>query len=63
MEDFTQMDENRIYRPIETFGKVYMQADSWHTNARGYELIANALLEKIKHDEKVKRYIARFTFE
>src|SRR5262249_19009982 len=22
-----------VYRPIETFGRVYMQADSWHTNA------------------------------
>ncbi len=54
---------DRLYMPVETFGKVYMQADSWHTNARGYELIANALLEKIKHDEKVERYIARFTFE
>jgi lysophospholipase L1-like esterase len=39
--------------PVETFGEVYMQADSWHTNAYGYELIAKALLEKIKQDEKV----------
>ena len=59
----SERDENKIYLRIETFGKVYMQADSWHTNARGYELIANALLEKIKHDEKFKRYIASFTFE
>jgi lysophospholipase L1-like esterase len=55
----SQRGENKIYLPIETFGKVYMQADSWHTNARGYKLIASALLEKIKHDEKFKSYIPR----
>jgi lysophospholipase L1-like esterase len=38
-----------LYMPVESFGEVYMQADSWHTDARGYELIAKALLEKIKH--------------
>jgi len=44
---------SRLYMPVETFGEVYMQADSWHTNAYGYELIAKALLKKIKQDEKV----------
>lgn len=28
-----------------------MQADSWHTDAAGYELIAEALLETLKRDE------------
>jgi lysophospholipase L1-like esterase len=36
-----------VYLPIETFGQVYMQADDWHTNARGYELIARAVADAI----------------
>ncbi len=48
--------EDNIYRPIESFGKIYMQADGWHTNALGYELVAKALLEKLKEDARVKRY-------
>ena len=48
----------KVYRPIESFGKMYMQADGWHTNAAGYELIARAVLEKLKDDGKVKRYLA-----
>ncbi len=35
-----------------------MQADGWHTNAAGYELIASAILEELKDDGKVKRYLA-----
>src|SRR5207249_1563040 len=26
----------RHYRPIESFGKLYLQADAWHTDATGY---------------------------
>jgi lysophospholipase L1-like esterase len=48
-------DKKNIYLPIETFGKVYMQADSWHTNADGYELIAKALVNILKNDKKVLR--------
>jgi len=48
-----------IYRPIETFGTIYMQADGWHTNAEGYGLIANALLEALKADEKVRTYLTQ----
>ncbi len=55
-----QRGENKRYLPIETFGLVYMQADSWHTNARGYKLIAQALLEKLKKDEKLKRYLNKW---
>jgi hypothetical protein len=29
-----------MYLPVETFGKIYMQADNWHTDAQGYDLIA-----------------------
>jgi len=37
-----------VYLPIETFGEVYMQADDWHTNAAGYDLIARAVAEAIR---------------
>jgi lysophospholipase L1-like esterase len=36
-----------VYLPIETFGKVYMQADDWHTDASGYDLIASAVADAI----------------
>jgi len=36
-----------VYLPIETFGRVYMQADDWHTDASGYELIARAAADAI----------------
>jgi len=36
-----------VYLPIETFGRVYMQADDWHTDARGYELIARSVADAI----------------
>src|SRR5262249_17315733 len=38
-----------VYRPIETFGRVYMQADSWHTDAVGYDLIARAVLDAVRN--------------
>ena len=31
-----------VYLPIDTFGRIYMQADGWHTDAIGYDLIARA---------------------
>jgi lysophospholipase L1-like esterase len=36
-------DGRAVYLPIETFGRVYMQADDWHTDAVGYDLIARAV--------------------
>jgi lysophospholipase L1-like esterase len=51
--------EKKLYTPIESFGRVYMQADPWHTNAVGYDLIAKALLEVLKKDQKVKAYLTR----
>jgi len=47
----------KVYRPIESFGKIYMQGDPWHTNAAGYELIAKTLTEVLKKDQKVKAYL------
>jgi lysophospholipase L1-like esterase len=51
--------EDKIYRPIESFGTIHMQADGWHTNAAGYELIAKALLEKLKEDASVRSYLGQ----
>jgi lysophospholipase L1-like esterase len=52
-----------VFRPIESFGKMYMQADGWHTNAAGYELIAKAILKKLKKHERVKRYVVHRAYE
>jgi lysophospholipase L1-like esterase len=35
------------YLPIETFGRLYMQADDWHTDATGYDLIARAVADAV----------------
>ena len=52
-----QNGEATLYRPIESFGRIYMQADPWHTNVVGYELIAKALLDVLKENDKVKDYL------
>ncbi len=39
-----------VYRPIDSWGKIYMQADAWHTNAQGYALIAKAVFKRLKDD-------------
>ena len=49
----------RIYRPIETFGEIHMQADGWHTNSAGYNIIAEALLTALKENMKVKAYLTK----
>jgi len=36
-----------VYLPIETFGRLYMQADDWHTDAAGYDLIARAVVDAV----------------
>jgi hypothetical protein len=41
-------DGRPLYLPIETFGKIYMQADNWHTDAAGYDLIARAVLRALE---------------
>jgi lysophospholipase L1-like esterase len=40
-------DGETVYLPIETFGRLYMQADDWHTDAVGYDLIAQAVANAI----------------
>jgi len=37
-----------MYLPVETFGRLYMQADNWHTDAKGYDLIAQAVVNALK---------------
>jgi lysophospholipase L1-like esterase len=37
-----------VYLPIDTFGRVYMQADDWHTDAVGYDLIARAVSDHVR---------------
>jgi lysophospholipase L1-like esterase len=49
----------KVHRPIESFGKMYMQADGWHTNAAGYELIAKTLLENLKKHESLRGILNR----
>ncbi len=46
-----------IYAPVDSFGKIYMKADPAHPNAYGYELIANEVLDILKNNEKVKKYL------
>jgi hypothetical protein len=36
-----------VLLPIETFGRLYLQADNWHTDATGYDLIAHAVADAI----------------
>jgi hypothetical protein len=40
-------DGQPVYLPVETFGRVYMQGDDWHTDAAGYDLIAHAVAREI----------------
>lgn len=37
-----------MYLPVETFGRIYMQADNWHPDAAGYDLIARAVADALK---------------
>jgi lysophospholipase L1-like esterase len=43
-----QPDGGAMYLPIETFGRLYLQADNWHTDAIGYDLIARAVAQALK---------------
>lgn len=40
-------DGRPAYLPIETFGRVYMQGDHWHTDASGYDAIARAVAREV----------------
>jgi len=40
-------DGRAVYLPIETFGRVYMQGDDWHTDAVGYDAIGHAVARAV----------------
>jgi hypothetical protein len=42
------LDGRPVYLPVESFGRIYMQADNWHTDAVGYDLIARAVVDALK---------------
>ena len=41
-------DGRPVYLPVESFGRIYMQADNWHTDAVGYDLIARAVAAELR---------------
>jgi len=41
------VDGGPMYLPVESFGRVYMHADNWHTDAHGYDLIARAVVDAL----------------
>jgi lysophospholipase L1-like esterase len=43
------IEDAPVYLPVETFGRVYMQADNWHTDAAGYDLIAAAVADAVRN--------------
>jgi hypothetical protein len=45
----------RRYRPVETFGRLPLQADHRHTDAAGYRIIADAVLEALLDDDAIHR--------
>jgi lysophospholipase L1-like esterase len=58
--DGTRAGERR-YGPIDTFGRLALQADAWHTDAGGYRLIAAAVLDALLRDAGVSRRLAAVT--
>ena len=48
MQVAAQPNGGPMYLPVETFGRLYMQADNWHTDAVGYDLIAHAVAQALK---------------
>ncbi|MDQ2920906.1 MAG: GDSL-type esterase/lipase family protein [Acidobacteriota bacterium] len=48
-----------VYRPIESFGKLYLQADGFHTNSQGYDLIARSVRDALMKNEKFQWLVSR----
>lgn len=51
------INERILYAQIDTFGKIYMKADPWHTNSLGYERIARAIINNLKTLDNFKKFI------
>ena len=47
-----------VYRPIEAFGALRFQADGWHTNGTGYELMARTIANVLEGHVKVREHLA-----
>jgi lysophospholipase L1-like esterase len=47
-----------VYRPLDRFGAIDLQADGWHTNAAGYRIIARAAFDALTQRDVVRRYLA-----
>jgi lysophospholipase L1-like esterase len=47
-----------VYRPLDRFGAIDLQADGWHTNAAGYRIIAQAAFDALTQRDAVRRYLA-----
>jgi lysophospholipase L1-like esterase len=56
-----QESAGTVYAPIDTFGRMYMQADGWHTNAAGYRLIAEEVLQRLKEVPRFRQYVEQAT--
>ncbi len=54
-------DGHPIYLPVESFGRIYMQADNWHTDAVGYDLIARAVADILNARRRPPRHLRRKT--
>jgi hypothetical protein len=50
-----------VYRSLESFGAIDLQSDSWHTDARGLRLIAEAVLAVLGDDPRVERLVGTYS--
>jgi lysophospholipase L1-like esterase len=48
----------RLVLPLDVFGEMVLQADGWHTNGSGYDLIAHAVFDALETSESFRRYLA-----
>jgi len=46
-----------VYRLLESFGAIDLQSDSWHTDAKGLGLIAEAVLAVLGDDPRVEQFV------
>jgi hypothetical protein len=59
VRNFVAPSLSTLYRPIETFGQLYLQADGFHTNARGYEIMAHAVRDVLVKNDKFQALLQR----
>jgi lysophospholipase L1-like esterase len=50
-----------VYRSLESFGAIELQSDSWHADARGLRLIAEAVLAVLDGDPRVERLVGIYS--